>query len=93
MNTQKVTRRARLKNGAEATLISWEDGPVQKLAQGPMLKATVLWDDGSMKTKTGFIAWVSPTEKKFFDTYEEAWRYAEAEYQKTGRLAIVEAIK
>ena len=53
----------------------------------------ILWEDRTMEKRTGYIVWVTPIEKKFFDTYEEAWRFAEAEYQKTGRTAFVEAIK
>ena len=92
----KITRKMNLEDGSEFTRISWEkaslNGPVLELAQAPMSKATVLWEDRPMKAKTGFIVWVTPLEKKFFDTYEEAWRFAEAEFQKTGRYALVEAV-
>lgn len=44
------------------------------------------------KTK-GYIVWVTPTNRKFVPTYEEAWRWAEDQFQKTGIPALVEAIK
>jgi hypothetical protein len=43
------------------------------------------------KTK-GYIVWVTPTNRKFVRTYEEAWRHAEDQYQKTGAVALVEAV-
>jgi hypothetical protein len=46
-----------------------------------------------MKRKTGFIVWLTPIDRKFVPTYEDAWRYAEDQYQKTGKVALVEAIK
>jgi hypothetical protein len=46
-----------------------------------------------MEKIKGYIVWLSPTDRKFVPTYEEAWRHAEDQYQKTGQVALVEAIK
>ncbi len=54
------------------------------------LKTTDFFD---MKNNKGYIVWLSPTDRKFVPTYEEAWRHAEDQYQKTGQVALVEAIK
>lgn len=45
-----------------------------------------------MKNTKGYIVWVTPTNRKFVRTYEEAWRHAEDQYQKTGAVAFVEAV-
>jgi len=43
------------------------------------------------KTK-GYIVWFTPANRKFVRTYEEAWRYAEDQFQKSGTAAFVEAV-
>lgn len=43
------------------------------------------------KTK-GYIVWFTPANRKFVRTYEEAWRHVEDQFQKTGKLALVEAV-
>lgn len=46
-----------------------------------------------MEKAKGYIVWVTPTNRKFVRTYEEAWRHAEDQFQKTGHVAFVEVIK
>lgn len=45
-----------------------------------------------MKNIKGYIVWFTPIDREFVRTYEEAWKLSEARYQKTGQVALVEAV-
>jgi hypothetical protein len=66
--------------------------PLDKLAQGPVFKPTVLWHYRNMKKEQRYLVWVSPVKTVILDTYEAAWRLAERVFENTGHAAFVEVI-